>query len=285
MTVTDSTAASRAFSSILLTRFALGLAMLTLAACSSNKDDLVLDETPADVLYNQGLASMDNGKSGDALKKFEEVDRLHPYSETAKKSILMQAFTQYRRGNYTDAIQAAKRFVTVYPGSPDAPYAQYLIAESYFAQISDVSRDQEMAARATDAYREVVQKYPTSRYAEDSRKKLLQGEDQLAAKEMEVGRYYLAKRQYIPAINRFKIVATNYQTTRHIEEALARLVECYMALGVTSEAQTAAAILGHNYPDSQWYKDSYTLLKNGGYEPGVAQDSWMSKAFKSIKII
>lgn len=293
--MTDSIAAFRASSRQrvswasscrLAPRLVLGLGLITLAACSSNKgDDIVLDETPADVLYNQGLASMDKGKSSDALKKFEEVDRLHPYSETAKKSILMQAFTQHRRGQYTDAIQAAKRFITAYPASPDAPYAQYLIAESYFAQISDVSRDQEMAQRAAEAYRELVQKYPDSRYAEDSRKKLIQAEDQLAGKEMEVGRYYLAKRQFIPAINRFKNVVTNYQTTRHIEEALARLVECYMALGVTSEAQTAAAILGHNYPDSQWYKDSYALLQKGGYEPGVTQDSWMAKTIKSIKII
>lgn len=293
--MTDSIAAFRASSRQrvswasscrLAPRLVLGLGLIALTACSSNKgDDIVLDETPADVLYNQGLASMDKGKSSEALKKFEEVDRLHPYSETAKKSILMQAFTQHRRGQYTDAIQAAKRFITAYPASPDAPYAQYLIAESYFAQISDVSRDQEMAQRAAEAYRELVQKYPDSRYAEDSRKKLIQAEDQLAGKEMEVGRYYLAKRQFIPAINRFKNVVTNYQTTRHIEEALARLVECYMALGVTSEAQTAAAILGHNYPDSQWYKDSYALLQKGGYEPGVAQDSWMAKTIKSIKII
>lgn len=293
--MTDSIAAFRASSRQrvswasscrLAPRLVLGLGLITLAACSSNKgDDIVLDETPADVLYNQGLASMDKGKSSDALKKFEDVDRLHPYSETAKKSILMQAFTQHRRGQYTDAIQAAKRFITAYPASPDAPYAQYLIAESYFAQIADVSRDQEMAQRAAEAYRELVQKYPDSRYAEDSRKKLIQAEDQLAGKEMEVGRYYLAKRQFIPAINRFKNVVTSYQTTRHIEEALARLVECYMALGVTSEAQTAAAILGHNYPDSQWYKDSYALLQKGGYEPGVAQDSWMAKTIKSIKII
>jgi outer membrane protein assembly factor BamD len=287
--VTDSIAASRAPLRQHISRLAFGLGLClgltALAACSSNKgDDLVLDETPADVLYNQGLASMDKGKSSDALKKFEDVDRLHPYTESAKKSILMQAFTQYQRGAYTDAIQAARRFITVYPGSPDAPYAQYLIAESYFAQMTDVSRDQEMAKRAADAYRELIQKFPDSRYTEDSRRKLIQAEDQLAGKEMEIGRYYIAKRQFIPAINRFKVVVTNYQTTRHIEEALARLVEAYMALGVTSEAQTAAAILGHNYPDSPWYKDSYTLLKQGGYEPGVSQDSWMAKAMKTVKI-
>jgi outer membrane protein assembly factor BamD len=265
---------------------AVGVCLLALAACSSgSKDDLVLDETPPDTLYNQALASMDKGKSSDALKKFEEVDRLHPYSESAKKSIVMQAYTQFERGNYTDAIQAARRFLTVYPGSPDAPYAQYLIAESYFAQIADVSRDQEMAGKAAQAYTELIQKYPDSRFVDDSRKKLIKAQDQLAGKEMEVGRYYLARRQYIPAINRFKAVVTTYQTTRHVEEALARLVEAYMALGVASEAQTAAAILGHNYPDSPWYKDSYALLKTGGYEPTVSQDSWMAKAIRSIKII
>jgi outer membrane protein assembly factor BamD len=262
------------------------LSLGALAGCSSTKDDdLALDETPPDALYNQGLASMQGGKNTAALKKFEDVDRLHPYSESAKKAILMQAYANYQRGSYTDAIQAAKRFVTLYSGSADAPYAQYLIGESYNAQITDISRDQEMAQRAYEAYRDLVQRYPTSEYVEDARKKMVQAQDQIAGKEMEIGRYYLGKRQYIAAINRFKIVISNYQTTRHIEESLARLVECYMALGVATEAQTAAAILGHNYPDSKWYKDSYTLLKNGGYEPEVSQGSWIAKSLSGIKLL
>jgi outer membrane protein assembly factor BamD len=267
---------------------ALALAVvlpLVLTACSSTTADGVSDETPPDVLYNQGLASMSNGKTTTALKKFEDVDRLHPYSESAKKAILMQAYANYEKGAYTEAISAARRFITLYPGSPDAPYAQYLVGESYFAQITDVSRDQDMAGRAVDAYRDLVQKFPTSQYVEDAQRKMMQAQDQMAGKEMEIGRYYLAKKQYIAAINRFKTVVVRYQTTRHIEEALARLVECYMALGVVPEAQTAAAILGHNYPDSKWYKDSYTLLKTGGYEPSVSEGSWIAKSLKGIKII
>jgi outer membrane protein assembly factor BamD len=284
--VTSVSVPGRAGRRLLVLPLLTALSAFALSGCSSTKDDdLALDETPPDVLYNQGLASMQNGKNTAALKKFEDVDRLHPYSESAKKAVVMQAFANYRKGDYTNAIQAAKRFVTLYPGSPDAPYAQYIIAESYYAQITDISRDQEMAQRAYESYRDLVQKYPTSEYSEDGRKKMIQTQDQLAGKEMDVGRYYLAKRQYIAAINRFKVVVANYQTTRHIEEALARLVECYMALGVATEAQTAAAILGHNYPDSKWYKDSYALLKTGGYEPEVSQGSWITKALNGIKIL
>ena len=255
-----------------------------LGGCASKDDDLGLDRTPADQLYNEALVLQQAGKRADAVKKFEDVDRLHPYSEWAKKSMLMQAYTQFERGNYTDCITAAKRFVTLYPGSPDAAYAQYLLAESYYKQIPDVGRDQERTGKALAAYAELVQKYPTSPYTDDGRKKLLAVKDQLAGKEMDVGRFYLRKGQYLAAINRFKLVTTEYQTTRHVEEALARLVEAYYALGVVNEAQTAAAVLGHNFPDSQWYKDSYSLLNKGGYEPSESSDSWISKSFRGIRI-
>lgn len=261
-----------------------GLLFATLAGCSSTKDDLGLDNTPADKLYNEGLVLAESGKRQEAIKKFEDVDRLHPYSEWSKKAVLMQAYTEFQRTAYTDCINSAKRFLTLYPGSPDAAYAQYLIAESYYLQMPEVSRDQERTASALNAYTELVQKYPKSQYAEDSKRKILQLRDQLAGKEMDVGRFYLKKRQYLAAINRFKIVISEYQTTRHVEEALARLVECYYALGVVKEAQTAAAVLGHNFPESQWYKDSYDLIHKGGYEPQDDATSWITKSFSNLKV-
>lgn len=257
------------------------LLALSLAGCASKGDDLGLDNTPADQLYNEGLVQLQAGKRADAVKKFDDVDRLHPYSEWSKKAILMTAFTHFERGAYTDCIQSAQRFVTLYPSSPDAAYAQYLIAESYFLQIPDTARDQERTTSALNAYAELIQKYPTSQYADDARKKILTVKDQLAGKEMDVGRFYLRKRQYLAAINRFKVVVSQYQTTRHVEEALARLVECYYAMGVVSEAQTAAAVLGHNFPDSQWYKDAHDLIGKGGYAPSEDKGSWISKSFAS----
>ena len=256
-----------------------------LAGCASKDDDLGLDRTPADQLYNEALVLQQAGKRGDAVKKFEDVDRLHPYSEWAKKSVLMQAYTQFERGAYTECITSARRFVTMYPGSPDAAYAQYLLSESYFRQIPDISRDQERTNKALEAYAELIQKYPSSPYADDARKKILTVKDQLAGKEMDVGRFYLRKGEYLAAINRFKTVTTDFQTTRHVEEALARLVEAYYALGVVNEAQTAAAVLGHNFPDSPWYKDSYTLLQKGGYEPSESSGSWISKQFKGFRVL
>jgi len=283
--VSTTTDAQRGATRARLGRLVVALATVAvLAGCASKEDDLGLDRTPADQLYNEALVLQQAGKRADAVKKFEDVDRLHPYSEWAKKSALMQAYTQFERGEYTECINAARRFVTLYPGSPDAAYAQYLIGESYFRQIPDVSRDQERTGKALAAYAELIQKYPTSPYADDARKKVLTVKDQLAGKEMDIGRFYLRKGQHLAAINRFKVVTTEYQTTRHVEEALARLVEAYYALGVVNEAQTAAAVLGHNFPESQWYKDSYALLNKGGYEPSENSGSWISKSFKSFRV-
>ncbi len=262
------------------------VAVLALTACASKKpDDLALDDTPADQLYNEGLAFRAAGDLKEATKKFEEVDRLHPYSEYARKSLINLAFTHYSRGQYPEAITAAKRFATLYPGSPDAAYALYIMGNSYFHQIPDVTRDQQVTARALATMRELVQRYPDSEYASDARKKIRVTVDQLAGKEMETGRYYLKRRNYVAAINRFRYVVENYQETRHIEEALSRLTEAYYAMGVVNEAQTAAAVLGHNYPESQWYKDSYSLLKKGGYEPSAHPGSWITRAFESIKVL
>lgn len=259
------------------------VAALALGACGAKKDDsLALDDTPPDQLYNQGLALMAKGAYKDAAKKFEDLDRLYPYSEYARKALVNSAFTYYSIGKYQDAINQAKRFVTLYPGNPDAAYALYIIGQSYYSQISDVTRDQETTARAMDAFDELIRRFPDSEYADDARKKIQIARDQLAGQEMEIGRYYLARHDYTAAINRFRVVVTEYQTTRQVEEALARLTECYYALGVIPEAQTAAAVLGHNFPDSEWYKRAYELLKAGGYSPQENKESWISKAFQSV---
>ena len=246
------------------------------------KDDTFVEE-PADKLYNEGLYLMNQKHDPKAAsKKFEEVDRQHPYSDWARKSLLMSAYAFYNAGDYDNCIGAATRYVTLHPGSPDAAYAQYLIAASHYDQIPDVSRDQGRTEKAIAALDEVVRKYPTSEYAVSAKAKLEGARDQLAGKEMEIGRYNLEKRNYTGAINRFKTVVTQYQTTRHVEEALARLTEAYMAIGVVGEAQTAAAVLGHNFPDSRWYKDAYNLVKSGGVEPSENTGSYISKAFKKL---
>ena len=262
---------------------ALALIVALLPACSLfGKEDVIPDD-PADKLYNEGLYLMNTKRDyKQAAKRFEEVDRQHPYSEWARKALLMSAYAHYEGTSYAESVTAAKRYVTLHPGSPDAAYAQYLIASSYFDQIPDVTRDQQGTEKAMQALDEVVRKYPQTEYAAAAKRKLEVARDQLAGKEMETARFYQKKRDYIAAINRFKVVITQYQTTRHVEEALARLTEMYMSLGIVNEAQTAAAVLGHNFPDSQWYKEAYRLVKGGGLEPYEDQGSWISKAFKKV---
>jgi outer membrane protein assembly factor BamD len=273
-------------------RFAASLTLLALplSGCGTGalwdkftaKDDTFVDE-PADKLYNEGLYLMNEKKDNKAAsKKFEEVDRQHPYSEWARKSLLMSAYASYQQADYDSCIGSATRYVTLHPGSPDAAYAQYLIAASHYDQIPDISRDQGRTEKAMAALEEVIRKYPTSEYAVSAKAKLEGARDQLAGKEMEIGRYNLEKRNFTGAINRFKTVVTQYQTTRHVEEALYRLTESYMSIGIVAEAQTAAAVLGHNFPDSKWYKDAYNLVKSGGLEPSENQGSWMSRAFKKV---
>jgi outer membrane protein assembly factor BamD len=270
-------------------RLSRGLMLFALAAslgaCSSlfgSKDDTPPDE-PADRLYNEGLYLLNNKQDAKkAAEKFEEVDRQHPYSEWARKALIMSSYAYYQAGSYDDSVNAAKRYISLHPGSPDAAYAQFLIGSSYYDEIPDITRDQAGTEKALNALDEVARKYPTSEYAVSAKQKIEVARDQLAGKEMFVGRYYLEKKDYTGAINRFKVVVTQYQTTREVEEALERLTECYMALGIVDEAQTAAAVLGHNFPDSIWYKHAYTLLKGGGREPNENKDSWISKAFKNM---
>ncbi|MEP9371805.1 outer membrane protein assembly factor BamD [Mesorhizobium sp. KR1-2] len=270
-----------------LLAFSVLSAPLFLSACMSSDKDVDLstyvDQTdPADVLYNQGLANLNAGRLKEASKKFDAIDRQHPYSEYARKSMVMGAFANYRQGNYDDAVTSAKRYLALYPSTPDAAYAQYIVGLCYFRQIRDVTQDQKESRRAIEAMQEVVTRWPDSEYVDDAKEKIRFARDQLAGKEMQVGRYYLERREYIAAVKRFRFVVENYSNTRHIEEALARLTESYYAMGLTSEAQTAAAVLGQNYPDSQWYKDTYKLLQSGGLEPRENAGSWLSKAGKLI---
>jgi outer membrane protein assembly factor BamD len=269
---------------------ALTLLAAPLGACSSldvfnwfgDKNAVGPDE-PAEKLYNEGLYLLNEKKDyPDAAKKFEEVDRQHPYSELARKALLMDAYAYFQAADYERAIGAARRYVTLHPGSPDAAYAQYMIGSSLYEQIPDVSRDQARAERALRELEEVVRKYPDSEYAVSAKRKMEIARDQIAGKEMDIGRYYLNRRDYTGAINRFKVVVTHYQTTRHVEEALMRLTEAYMSIGIVPEAQTAAAVLGHNFPNSPWYKDAYNLVKTGGHEPRESEGSWISRAFKRI---
>jgi outer membrane protein assembly factor BamD len=273
----------RPFVRLLAMMLALGL----LGACSSlgGEKEVQVPDEPADKLYNEGLYLLNNKKDyKEAAKRFEEVDRQHPYSDWARKALLMAAYAYYESAKYDDAIAAAKRYVTLHPGSADAAYAQYLIGSSFYDQIPDVSRDQARTEKALNALEEVARKYPDTEYASSAKKKLDVARDQLAGKEMELGRYYLQQRAYTGAINRFKVVVTQYQTTRHVEEALERLTESYMALGIVQEAQTAAAVLGHNFPDSHWYKDAYKLVQSGGLEPNEDKGSWISRAFKKLGV-
>jgi len=248
----------------------------------SSTPDQPPDE-PAEKLYNEGVFLM-NQKSDykDAAKKFEEVERQHPYSEWARKSLIMVAYSRYEAREYDEAVIAARRYVTLHPSTPDAAYAQFLIGSAYYDQIPDVTRDQQRAERAIAALEEVTRKFPTTEYAVASKQKIAMARDQLAGKEMLIARYYMNRKDFTGAINRFKIVVTQYQTTRHVEEALMRLTEAYMALGIVHEAQTAAAVLGHNFPDSRWYADAYKLIKSGGVEPVENKGSWISQAFKKM---
>ncbi|WP_343039093.1 outer membrane protein assembly factor BamD [Propylenella binzhouense] len=262
--------------------FGIAASAFVVSACSSTEDfskDLVEPER-ADITYNKGLALLNAGDTTEAREKFEAIDKEHPYSDYARRALIMSAYLNFKRGRYPEAVNDGKRYVTLFPASKDAAYAQYIVGESYFRQIPDITRDQELSERAIQAMNEVVQKYPDSEYAEDARQKVQVAVDQLAGKEMQIGRYYEERRDYLAAVNRFKIVVTTYQTTRHVEEALHRLTECYLALGIVPEAQTAAAVLGHNFPDSEWYKYSYQLLQKGGVEPNENQGSWISRAFR-----
>lgn len=241
-------------------------------------------ERPVEELYNSAMDAVAAGQWEAAAHSFDEVERQHPYSVWATKAQLMAAYSYYQRNKYTEAIGAVERFIQLHPGNKDAPYAYYLMALCYYEQITDVGRDQRITQQAMNALEEVVRRYPNSEYARDARLKIDLTRDHLAGKEMTIGRYYLRQGQYIAAINRFKNVVENYQTTTHVPEALHRLAESYMALGVVDEAQNVAAVLGYNYPGSEWYVDTYTLVTGQEVPTAKAAEdkSWFGRTWNSI---
>ena len=242
----------------------------TMSACSSlglggnKKAKLAYIERPAEQIYNQGFKRIEKNDWDRAKLFFQEVERQHPFSKWARRAMLMQAYANYRSTDYEESIVSAQRFIGLHPGSDSTPYAYYLIAMNYYDQIYDVGRDQETTVNAEAALQQVVRRYPNSDYARDARLKLELTHDHLAGKEMTIGRYYLKENQHLAAIGRFKNVVKNYETTSQTEEALHRLVEAYVSLGIISEAKLVGSVLGYNYPSGEWYQDSYNLLEEYG---------------------
>ena len=244
----------------------------------------VLADPPALELYKRGVTELEKRDFETSAKTFTRLEKAYPYSQFQRKGLLMATYTQYQDKKYDDVIGSAKRYLGLYPNSPDSPYITYLEGMAYYDQIPDVNHDLERAEKAVDVFNTILTKYPDSEYAGDARYKLGVAKDQLAGKEMTVGRYYLNRGEYTAAINRFRNVLAKYQTTRQTEESLERLTEAYLALGLPQEAQTAAAVLGHNYPNSSWYKEAFSLLQKGGFTPTEDKGSWISKTFRGLKI-
>jgi outer membrane protein assembly factor BamD len=259
---------------------AIGAFAALLAACSMFGQTKLKDEEiiPPDTLYQEVLTDMDAQRYNTAIDTLKKLERQHPYSEYNEKAKLLEVYATYRIGKFDDAILAADRYLALFPSSDQTAYVLFLKGTAYFAQITDITRDQEISQNAIDTYTLLISNYPQSEYAKDARDKMVIAVDQLAGKEMSVGRYYEGNGRYAAAINRFRTVVDKYQTSSHIEEALFRLTEANLALGLTAEAQTAAAVLGHNYPNSDWYKEAYDLLQKQGVEPQVNSQSTLAAA-------
>lgn len=251
---------------------------LMLAACGATPEPAYVEQPP-EVLYDQAMGAMNEQNYAEAARLFDEVERQHPYSSLATQGQLYAAYSYYLENKYDDAIIALDRFIDLHPGHPGAPYAYYLKALSYYEQITDVGRDQKNTELALTALEDVVNRFPRTPYARDARLKIDLTRDHLAGKEMTIGRYYLTQGYHLAAINRFRSVIEKYQTTTHTAEALHRLTEAYLAIGVVEEAQNTAAVLGHNYPGSEWYQDSYALLTEQNLEPKEKEDSWLQTLF------
>jgi outer membrane protein assembly factor BamD len=261
------------------------LSAILLGACG-NKNDTIgsaeLESYTAEEIYQRGEYELERGKADQAAQYFGEIERLYPYSEWAKRALIMQAFSLHKDSNYPDSRAAAQRFIDFYPADEDAAYAQYLLALSYYDQVDEVGRDQGLTFQALQALRSVIEQYPDSEYARSSVLKFDLAFDHLAAKEMEIGRYYLKRKNYAAAINRFRVVVEQFQTTSQTPEALHRLVEAYLSLGLTDEAQTAGAILGYNFQSTEWYQDSFALLTGQGLEMRSVGDNWLSSIYRQV---
>jgi len=255
-----------------------------LASCSSDDEDVYV-ANDVELLYNLATDMMERGNYKFSAVYFDEVERQHPYSPWARRAMLMSAYSYYKTSDYDEAILSAQRFLTLHPGNKSAPYAHYLIANSYYAQISDVGREQRVTQQALSGLREVVARYPDSDYARDAQLKIEMTRDHLAGKELDVGRFYQGEGQYLSAIGRFRVVIEEYQTTSQTPEALHRLVESFLSIGLEEEAQQVASVLGYNYPDSKWYDYSYSLLTGQNLTPQTPEDGgegWLGKLFGSI---
>lgn len=259
-------------------------AVAILASCSgSSLKNAQLEKYTAQEIYQRAEYELSRNNPDDAAAFFGEIERLYPYSEWAKRALIMQTFSYHRDSDYPNSRASAQRFLDFYPADGDAAYAQYLLALSYYDQIDDIGRDQGLTFQALQALRVVIERYPTSEYARSSVLKFDLAFDHLAAKEMEIGRYYLKRGHYTAAANRFRVVVEQFQTTSHTAEALHRLVESYLALGLNAEAQTAAAILGHNFRATGWYEDSFALLGGKGLQPSAAQGAgWLSQIYRQV---
>jgi outer membrane protein assembly factor BamD len=261
-------------------RWGAAVLLIALAACSSSKKDVYI-EKPVDDLYNKAMDALVDERYSDAAKTFEQVESQHPYSAWATKSQLMGVYALYENANYDQAIIAADRFIQLHPGHRDVAYAYYLRAICYYMQIVDVGRDQRTTELALRALDDVVRRFPESKYARDAKLKLDFTRDHLAGKEMEIGRYYLNRGEYLAAMNRFKRVIDNYQTTTHVPEALERLVECDLGLGLIKEAKENAAVLGYNYPGSRWYQDAFALMTGSG-APAATREGWFGQLVSNV---
>ena len=265
-----------------LRRTSAAVALAVVAACSGVSGEPALEGLTASEIFARGELQLQRGNADDAAVTFGEIERLYPYSELAERGLIMQAFAFHRDEDYPSSRAAADRYLTFYPAGADAPYAAYLVALSYYDQIDEIGRDQGLTVQALQALRRVIEVYPDSEYARLSVPKFDLAFDQLAAKEMEIGRFYLQRGNYVAASNRFRTVVEEFQTTTYTPEALHRLVESYLALGLTDEAQTAGAILGYNYRASEWYQSSYALLTGRGLTADPVGDSWLSSIYRQV---
>lgn len=262
---------------------AMTVALSLFAGCSRQETkEIAIEDQSADQIFRKGEYELEVGKAEDAAKFFGEVERLYPYSELAKRALIMQAFSYHQDKDYDNSRASAQRYIDFYPADEDAAYAQYLLALSYYDQIDEVGRDQGLTFQALQSLRTVIERYPDSEYARSSILKFDLAFDHLAAKEMEIGRFYLKRKNYTASINRFRVVVEQFQTTTHTPEALYRLIEGYLSLGLTDEAQTAGAILGHNYQSTEWYDDGYTLLTGRGLRAEVSGDNWLRRVYRQM---
>ncbi|WP_368188349.1 outer membrane protein assembly factor BamD [Aestuariibius sp. HNIBRBA575] len=260
-------------------------ALAVLVACSNIGSDVSpeeLENYSAEEIFQRGEFELERNRAEDAAFYFGEIERLYPYSQWAKRALIMQAFSYHREGNYPSSRAAAQRYIDFYPTDEDAAYAQYLLALSYYDQIDEIGRDQGLTFQALQALRVVIERYPDSEYARSSILKFDLAFDHLAAKEMEIGRYYLRRDHFAASINRFRVVVEDFQTTSHTPEALHRLVEAYLSLGLTDEAQSAGAILGHNFQSTEWYAESHALLTGQGLSMQSTGDNWLASIYRQV---